>query len=390
MQDKIVVFKCVISIVSLGLIFLPGCRSDTIAGQTNKKELVADTSTLVVLTPEQFENAEIGFGNLKREKISEILYVDGMIRMPPESRISVTFPYGGIVREINVREGEFVRRGKILATLENPEFVDLQEEYLKSKSALDYARLELERQEKLYQADVAAGKSFQKAKSEYEQLHATVRASEQKLKLIDIDFETLTPEKIQSRIYIYALDDGYVTVVSANRGKYVASQEELLQLISMKNTYLDLTVFERDLQSVKIGQKVKYFISGDESKEETAQISIIGSEVRSDRTVAVHAIPDKRNIRLVSGAFVHAVIHQDGIFSDVLPADAVVRFRGGKYIFVRTDDYSFRMIPVQTITENETSVEVVFPFDKPPADAQIVLKGAFTLLGVLKNVNDEN
>ncbi|TAN20460.1 MAG: efflux RND transporter periplasmic adaptor subunit [Chitinophagaceae bacterium] len=378
-----------------GLLIVAGCQPTKQKQESATKQAaiteVQDSTMTVSLTPEQYRNAGIRLGNTEERKLHGILQVNGMVEVPPQSKISVTFPYGGFVRKINALEGSYVKKGALLAVLENPEYVDLQENYLKNKTALEYARQEYNRQKELYKADVAAGKTYQKAKSDYESLSASVKALEQKLDIMGIRAETLTPDNISSIINITAPDNGYVTKVLVNKGKYVNAQEELLEVNNNRDMLIDLTVYEKDISSIRTGQEVGYTLTGSSQPEQKAKIILIGREIRPDRSVVVHAVPENKNQQLLPGAYVQAFISQSGTLSEVLPAGAVVRSEGKQYIFIRekVQPYSFRMIPVQVGTESDGYLQIKLSEKIQIPDSSIVTNGAFSLLSVLKNKGEE-
>jgi len=328
------------------------------------QSVVADSGAIVLLTKEQFKEAVIQLGNFEKKPLSKSLDLNGLVSIPPQSKISVSFPYGGFVRSIKVLEGDYVKKGSLLAILENPEYVDLQEHYLTSKSALEYAKKEYERQKELYEADVAAGKSYQKATSEYHSLQASVNAMAQKLRIMGISSDALTPASIRSQVNIYAPASGYITKIDVNQGKYMQAQQELLELNDTKNVHIDLTVYEKDAWLLKVGQKVLFTLEGDKDAQ-TATIDLIGKEVRPDRTVVVHALPTNRNKYYMPGTYVQANVSLDNTLSDVLPNEAVVRTGGKQFIFLkkqvnRDSSIEFQMMPVRAGAEsNGYSSELV-------------------------------
>lgn len=355
----------------------------------------SDSLEVVSITPEQYRMAGITLGNITQQKLNASLSVNGKVDVPPQSKISITFPYGGFVRKINVLEGKYVKKGSLLAVLENPDYVDLQENYLKNKSALEYARQEYERQQKLYQADVAAGKSYQKATSEYHSLEASVNAMAQKLKMLDMDPVKLKADDIRSTVNIFAPDNGYVTKIEANQGKYINAQQELMEMDNTRNTHIDLTVYEKDIHAVKANQEVTFTLAGNNQQEQRARIILIGREIGPDRSVIVHAVPLGSNNYYLPGAYVQAQIKLNNVLSDVLPEEAVVRSEGERYIFYKVtgnEDSAlhFRMLPVKVGVEEGGFIQVTLPGNISIPDSSIVTNGAFSLLSVLKNTGEED
>lgn len=351
-----------------------------------------DHLTTVTLTPEQIKNAGIRLGNMETRTLEGKLRVNGLVEVPPQGKISVTFPFGGSVQKIMVSEGDYVKRGVLLAVLTNPEYIDFQESYLKNKSALDYARLEYQRQKALFDADVAAEKSFEKAQSDYKSLNATVQAMTQKLKILGISAETLTPDNIRTTINIFAPDNGYVAKISANMGKFVNAQEELLEINNTQNILLALTVYERDLDQVQAGMEISFTVSGGGTMPQKGKITLLGREVGADRSLTVYAVPYDGSRRLIPGAYVQADILRPGRVPDVVPLEAIVRSGGNVYIFVKekNDSGSFTMVPVQQGAQDLSYSQIRLPQGFQVRDSSVVLQGAFALLSAMKNTNDDH
>ncbi|HSI91238.1 MAG TPA: efflux RND transporter periplasmic adaptor subunit, partial [Adhaeribacter sp.] len=96
----------------------------------------------VALTSEQYQNAGIELGTVEQKQLSATLRLNGILDVPPQNLISVSAPLGGFVKSTDLLEGMKLRKGQVLAVLENPEYITLQQEYLDAKSKLAYQQLE--------------------------------------------------------------------------------------------------------------------------------------------------------------------------------------------------------------------------------------------------------
>src|SRR5690606_5502627 len=114
-----------------------------------------------------------------------------MIDVRPQSRAQVGSSFGGTVRQINLLPGQKVRKGQILFTLEDPEYVKMQQDYLESKGQLAYLESDYKRQKDLAQDNVSSQKVFLKAKSEYEVTRGRMASLEKILSLMNINPNTL-------------------------------------------------------------------------------------------------------------------------------------------------------------------------------------------------------
>jgi multidrug efflux pump subunit AcrA (membrane-fusion protein) len=52
--------------------------------------------------------------------------------------------YGGVIKTLNVQIGSYVKKGQVIATIANPQFIQLQEEYLSTGSKITFAEQELQ------------------------------------------------------------------------------------------------------------------------------------------------------------------------------------------------------------------------------------------------------
>ncbi|MFX6182913.1 efflux transporter periplasmic adaptor subunit, partial [Acinetobacter baumannii] len=73
----------------------------------------------------------------------------GVLDVPPQQLLTVSSPYGGTLKSTDLLQGKPVVKGEVIAVLENPEFIQLQQDYLDYKSQLVYLKEELERQQEL-------------------------------------------------------------------------------------------------------------------------------------------------------------------------------------------------------------------------------------------------
>lgn len=86
---------------------------------------------------------------------------NGTIVLPPQRQATVALTMGGVVKHTSLLPGQQVRQGALLATLENPDFIALQQTYLDSHAQAEYLQAEYERQKTLSTEQAASEKSSQ-------------------------------------------------------------------------------------------------------------------------------------------------------------------------------------------------------------------------------------
>ncbi len=341
------------------------------------------------LTETQYKAAQITLGSLQQKAIAGTIQVTGVLSMPPQQQISISFPYGGIVRSTTLLPGKWVNKGEVLLTLENPEFITLQQEYLEAQSQLDYTEKENQRQSELSRENVSAAKTFQRSSAELQGLQARLQGLRQKLSLLQLTPAAVS-KGIQNRIAVRASSSGYVTHVNVNTGKAVQANEMLAELADTRFVQAELTVFEKDLSKLRTGQKVQLQL-GHETSPRTATVLLIGREITPERAVKVLCKLDQTNRDLVPGTYLTAQISGGSTEVATLPESAVVRSGDKQYIFVSEGThkeeggthYPFKRLEIQTGLAQNGFVEVKLPEAVKPNT--IVVKGAYDLLSVMNN-----
>ena len=346
----------------------------------------------VELSAVQIKTAGIEFGKIERKQISGTLKVNGVLDVPPQQMVSVSIPLGGFLKGTDLLQGSRVKKGQLIAVIENPDFIQLQQDYLEAKSQFEFASADFERQQELAKENVNAQKALQQAKSNYQTWVARKNGLLAKLKLVNIDIATLETGSITSIANVYSPINGYVTKVNVNIGRFVNPSDILFEIVDTEHLHVELMVFEKDVTKITVGQKIR-FVLANETKERVATVNLVGREIGADRTIRVHCHFDKPDPNLLPGTYFKAMVETGGTSVTALPDGAIIDFQGKKYLFVPSDEKSeagqhFTMIEVQIGNREQGYTEVQLPegFD---GKKDIVVKGAYSILSKMKNSEEE-
>lgn len=363
--------------------------------QAGHEEGHPEESGLIELSAAQYANARIETGPLEKKNLSNVFRVNGVLDVPPQSLASVSTPLGGFVRATELLPGSRVRKGEAIATVENADFIQIQQEYLEAQSRLEYLQQEYNRQEELYRENVASAKNFQQVSAEYKATQARVAGLKERLRLIGINPARLSATNLSRTVSVYAPITGYVTAVNVNIGRYVQPTDVMFTIANTEHLHVELTVFEKDVVKLRKGQKVRFTLPNESTRERTATIYLIGREITPDRTVRVHAHMDQEDTQLLPGLFVSALVELDGSQVPALPEEAIVQSEGRHYVFIakgkREEDgqtmHNFLMMPVEKGISDGGFAAVTLPDSL--SGKPIVRKGAYSLLSKAKNTEEE-
>lgn len=352
----------------------------------------ADEAMHVTLTPEQLTTAGIETASITRRTLSGTIKANGTLDVPPQQLVSIAAPMGGFLKSSDLLQGKHVNKGAIIAIMQDPSYIQLQQDYLENISQLEYLQADLERQETLAKENINAQKALQLARSNFQTTQARVKGLTAKLRLINIHPEQLKKGEIQSTIYLYAPISGYVTEVNVNVGKYVSPTDIMFEIVDTEHLHAELTVFEKDVPKLKIGQKVR-FILANETTERMATVYLIGREISADRTVRIHCHLDKEDRELLPGMYLTAFVETKNRLLPALPEPAVVAYEGKQYIFIEDGKegalHRYKAMEVKTGVAELGYVELVLPPGFDWQQTKVVTKGAYDLLSKWKNGESE-
>ncbi|MEH6305944.1 efflux RND transporter periplasmic adaptor subunit [Olivibacter sp. CPCC 100613] len=373
-------------------------KSETVASESESEE----NANIVELSTAQYQASGVSIGEPEKKALSGTLKVNGFVDVPPENLYSITTQMGGIVKSVSVLQGSMVTKGKVIAILENQDYVQLQQDYLESNSQLELAEAEYKRQLELSKENINAAKVLQQAKAQRQTMLARTNALRERLKLINIDANKLNSGNIRSTMNIYAPTAGYVTKVNINVGKFVAPNDAMMEVVKNTNLHVELKAFEKDVSKLAVGQNVR-FVLNNETAERNARIVLIGKEVGTDKTVTIHCLANIDSENLIPNTYVRAFIETGSKEVVALPETGVVDYLGKRYIFVekqnrklankdamptnRSEMHRFEMVNIITGLQEAGYVEVQLP--KGIDSTSIVKTGAYDLLSKLKNSEEE-
>ncbi len=348
--------------------------------------------TQVVFNAKQLKSAAIQEGLAVKEMIGLTIFANGTIEVPPQNKTIIAAQFGGFIKSLSVLDGMLVKRGQTLFTIEDPELIQLQQDYLEVIGNLEYLEAELERQKILVNQDAGSLKALQMAKAQYSAAAAKRSGLSAKLDMAGVNRKQLNAGNLQRTISVTSPFDGVVTKVAVNVGSYALPTDHLLEIIDLKHAHAEVIVFEKDLKQLKIGQKVKLnFTDGNE--ELTASVFLIGREIGANRTVKVHCHLDKENSEIAPGSYFKASIFTNPNALFCVPSEAIVELNGKNVVFYSKNGGKDKTIfypAAVTILANEKH-KSAFEFEDENISftSPIVLKGAYDILSALLMQSEE-
>ena len=357
-------------------------------GESTNKDAETSVTTLeanaIELSKAQFDGDLMQLGTLTEQSFPSVVQSTGMIDVPPQSRAVISSFAGGYVMKTPLLIGNLVRKGQVLATLENPEFVEMQQQYLEASEQLNYLKSEFERQKTLFDEQITSQKNFLKAESEYKGTLALYNGLKKKLQMLNINIASVEARNITSEIALYAPIHGSVTKMNISKGTYVSPADEIMEIINTDHIHLELSVFEKDVMKIKEGQKIIFKIPETGNENFEAEVHLVGTSIDlTNRTVKVHGhLLDDENHNFAVGMFVDAQIITESSKKLALPDEAVISIDDSHYVLLNTsqgETYEFSRKEV-TVGGSYNGYTMIMNAGDFSENDLFLIKGAFNLI----------
>lgn len=409
-QNTFLLMKLKYNIIPLALIsiLLTSCGKKEVSEEkapekTEQKEQAHEEApqTIASLTEEQMKSVGVALGNVEMKELTSTIKANGLLSVPNSNKATITSLYGGIIKTINIQVGSIVKKGQVIATIANPEYIQLQEDYLTTNSRITYAEQEYRRQRELFDNDAGAKKNLQSADAELKTLRTKRASLLKQLQMMGISPGKVSNGNMKSGLVITAPISGTISSITAQIGSYVDISSPVATVIDNGSIHLDLQVFEKDLPKMRVGQIVHFKLTNNPETEYDARIYSIGSSFENEsKTISMHCEVIGNKSGLIDGMNITGIVSLDKSTTPAVPTEAIVEADGKYFVFVQTDKkaeeehkekgkphpktLNFEKIEVVKGT-SDMGYTAITPVGNIPDNAKIVVKGAFFVNAKLVN-----
>lgn len=366
-------------------------------------------STIASLTENQIKTVGIQFGSIEQKQLTATLKATGALRVPNNNKANVTSVYGGVITAIHVQVGSTVKSGQVIATITNPQFIQLQEELLTVSSKIIYAEQELTRQKELSEGNAGALKNYQSADIELKTLRTRKASLQEQIRLMGINPGSVSNTNLRSALVVKSPISGTISNLYAKIGSYADVSSPVAEIVDNNQLHLDLNIFEKELPLLKVGQLIHFTLTNNPVNEYDAKIYSIGTAFENDsKTIPIHCTVQGNKTGLIDGMNITAIVSLNNVTQQAVPDDAIVEANGRSFIFIITDkkpnehpdeEESNQHVANGNHNQATTNFErieilkgvsdvgytAITTVNDIPKDAKIVTKGAFFVNAKLTN-----
>jgi cobalt-zinc-cadmium efflux system membrane fusion protein len=364
-----------------GALLLVGWGCKTANSTENKAAPAAAHSDPLEVTAGPDLLAMVKVGEPAWENVRSTLLLPGRIEVD-ESRVArAGTPVTGRIVEMNVIEGQSVKRGQTLAVVHSTELTNAQLGFLKAHAQQQVAGRAVDRAKQLLDAGVIGSAELQRREAELSQTvmeTATVRDQLAVLGMSPAAIARLESSRtVDSTSHVVSAIDGIVMERKAAPGQVVQPSDPVFVVADLTHVWVVAEVPEHSLGSIAAGKPVEVEIGALPGARLHGKLSFVGATVHPE-TRTVRARMDLPNPKLLyKPAMLANMLIQDRVERKlVVPATAVVREGNQENVFVAKGGNVFAMRAV-TLAEEAGDKRVLAAGLKP--GEKIALDGAFHL-----------
>ncbi|OEK03916.1 efflux transporter periplasmic adaptor subunit [Roseivirga sp. 4D4] len=339
----------------------------------------------------KFNSLGIKLDTLSVRPLSGLVEANGQLEVPPQHEATVTAVLGANVVTIDVIEGDKVRKGQVLANLSHPNLTQLQTNYIKALSQMQYLEKEMKRQKKLYEEKVGSGKTYQQTLADYQSTKGEVEGLEVQLNQVGLNALEVRNEGVRQNVPVTSPIDGYIEKVKVQIGQFVDPQSEMFLIVNTDHIHADLMVFEKDVHKVKKGQDIFFTVESVPGAMLSAKIYSVGKQFEQNpKAVHVHAEIEEKRDFLIPGMYINGKIHTETKSVFALPEAAIIEEEGKPYIFMATShqedgetEWAFKAVEIRTGLIDDGWIEIKL-LEPLPKGALVAWNNAYYLISEMK------
>jgi len=380
---KASVLRCAVVHLAIALT-LVACRSEPKStppppsdSQTEKADSPGVTGSTLRIDREMLRDLRITTSKVEEHRGGESSSLLGELGVNQNAYAEVSAPLQARVVSLRAAEGQRVRTGDVLATLESGELAKARGDLATAQARRDLAQRTLDRKRSLNAEQIVPTREVQEAENELIGSEAQVRSAQASLRSLGAPDEAVAGTSA-STLILRSPITGVVLERTIALGQTADPSKPLFRIGDVSTLWLTVHAFERDAVRLAKGAPARITFAAIPGRTFQGSVALIGQSVDPDsRTVAVRIDLANREGLLRPGMSATAwlPVGEQGTLLAV-PAAAVQRVRDRWCVFIPKDDRTFEIRPIGRGRDIAGEVEIL---SGVRAGEPIVVDGAFLL-----------
>ena len=358
LQTKIFLFS-----LSLGLtVIISSCGNKTETAQKESSETDSPPSVsgikpenLVKLSEKEWTELKIQSIPVTNSLQKYSITVPGVVFPAPNHISIISTPIDGRISKISVQEGQKVRMGQEIFSIESLEFGNMVSEYLQAVSEETFQTSRLQRMEQLVEQTISSKSELDRAKSDFQRAKTSVIAAVSKLKAIGVPDKEInafkTAESIDPTLKIHSPISGVLDQRSVELGQSVNALQMLARVLDISHVLVRGYVSPEDARFISPGDSVRISRRQNDVFEMKAVVTSINPGLdENNRSVVINVLLETNESWPKPGENLHlSIVTLSRTEVVTIPMEALTYEGNDPIVFVKISEttYEKRKVDVQ-------------------------------------------
>jgi cobalt-zinc-cadmium efflux system membrane fusion protein len=327
-----------------GLPLVAACATGSKAEPVDKPSVERQGERLVVPDGSPLRD-RLKIDVVGEQQIQRHLTAPAVVEAEPSKLAKITPPVSGKVVRLFVKFGDHVKQGQPLLSMDAPDLVQAQSDYLRAQSSLAQAERTLSRQQDLAAHGIGARREVEQAQTDRDVANAELERATMRLKLLKVNTRQIgEPLSVRSPI------DGRVIDLAVTPGEFKNDPNAVLMTVAdLDSIWVTASVQEKDVRRVHKGDEATALFAAYPGEKFTGRVLIVSDLLDPDtHAIKVRVAFDNHEGRLKPGMFATVTFASTAAAEVVVPSAALVLMGDKNYVFIETAPWTFARRAVET------------------------------------------
>ncbi len=291
-----------------------------------------------------------------------IMSFPGVVEADPSSTVNILPPLTGRLVALNVKLGDVVKKGQVIAIISSPDLAQAVSDATKARDALDLANKALIRARGVNGVGANATKDLEAAESNHNQAQAEFDRAQSRLNTLNANNAVHQESKASTTptLTITAPIFGAITALNVGAGSYINDATAALMTISnLENVWVTANISEDSISNIHQGMAAETTLSAYPDLKLHGKVSSVSAVLDADtRRGKARIAFDNADDKLKPNMFatVNIAVNQQKQLS--VPQSALLMNNDNTTVFVEVRPNVFVRRVVELGTEDENNVKI--------------------------------
>jgi membrane fusion protein, heavy metal efflux system len=361
-----------VAILAANIALLSSCDSHSKANNMGPSVNFERQGNLIIIPEGSPLRQQLKFDTARLENVDLQITAPAVVEANPDRYARICPPLAGRIAQLNVRLGDAVHQGQLLATLHSPDYMAVQSDYTKAKGTLQLASRNWERQKDLLEHKIVAKKEVEQAQKELEAAQSDLQSITARLRTLGLNPET---ERLGQPLEIHSPISGQVMEISATAGEFRNDTNAPLMIIAdLSTVWLTANVQEKDIRHLAKGQQVSAVSSAYPGEVLRGRVLFVGDLLDPEtRSIKVRIAVPNPDCRFKPGMFATVTFNSSPGKEMTVPITAVVQISGTSFVFEQVKPWT--LIPREVEPGAQRSERIVIKKGVSPGVVVLAQEG---------------